>query len=81
MIAKLESNLLLNNKTKTKHRIPTNNGSNNKQWINNNETTDQEGTAAQATRDPNASLWHHIVALDYVIVFILMEKRELGCFA
>ena len=24
---------------KTKHRAPTNNGSNNKQWINNNRTT------------------------------------------
>ena len=36
-----------NTKTRTKHKSPTHNESNNKQWINNNKTTALERTAAE----------------------------------
>ena len=49
VIAKLDEHKALKNKTRTKHRIPTNNGSNNKQKINNNRTIAVERTAAHAT--------------------------------
>ena len=54
MIAKQEGHYVLHNKTRTKHRTPTNIGNNNKQWINNNRTTDFERTAALAAGGLNA---------------------------
>ena len=49
LFSPLEGNKALNNKARTKHRTPTNKGSNNKPRINNNRTTAIERTAALAT--------------------------------
>ena len=54
MIEKLEGHKVMNNKTMTKRRTPTNNGRNNKQWINNSKTSTFERTAVWATGGLNA---------------------------
>ena len=77
---KLKGHLALHNKTKTKHRNLANNGSNNKQWINNNRTAGLEFTTALVP----VFYWYQIFALDYVVVktqesincLALMEKQS-----
>ena len=52
----------------TKHRAITNNGSNNKQYTNNNIITALERTAAEATGGLNAFKWYQLFAIDSVVV-------------
>ena len=62
----------------TKHRTPTNDGSNNKQQINNNRTTTLERTAAYATGGLNELYLYQIYALDYVV---MLNTKHKNCLA
>ena len=86
VIATLEGHKVLNNKTRTKHKTSTNNGSNHKQYINNNRTTTLEQTAPLATAAGgglHAFYWYQILVLGYFVVKVqqLFDSHvKINCF-